>query len=128
MNEAIDYTALNWVRHELNEKLYQARQCLGEYSETPEDVQLLHECMTSLHQARGPLQMVDLPGADRLAAEMEAAINALEEGRVALTEESLEILMQAFIQRLWCCCRLLTVCVSCATRSRCRRVPYLLLT
>jgi chemosensory pili system protein ChpA (sensor histidine kinase/response regulator) len=98
MNEAIDYTALNWVRHDLNEKLYQARQCLEAYSETPENAQLLHECMTSLHQTRGPLQMVDLPGADRLAAEMEAAINALVEKRVALTGETLEILMQAFIQ------------------------------
>jgi len=98
MNEAIDYTALNRVRHELNEKLYQARQRLEAYSETPEDAQLLHECITSLHQVRGPLQMVDLRGADRLAAEMESVINALLEGRVALTEETLEILMQVFIQ------------------------------
>jgi chemosensory pili system protein ChpA (sensor histidine kinase/response regulator) len=98
MNEAIDYTALNRVRHELNEKLYQARQCLEAYSETPEDAQLLHECMSSLHQVRGPLQMVDLRGADRLAAEMEAVITALVEGRVALTAETLEILMQVFIQ------------------------------
>jgi chemosensory pili system protein ChpA (sensor histidine kinase/response regulator) len=98
MNEAIDYTALNWVRHELNEKLKQARQCLEEFADTPVNTQFLQECMTSLHQARGPLQMVDLRGADRLAAEMEVAINALVEEQIEPTGTTLDVLMQAFIQ------------------------------
>jgi chemosensory pili system protein ChpA (sensor histidine kinase/response regulator) len=98
MNEAIDYTALEWVKHGFNEKLNQARQCLEEYSETPGDTRPLHECMASLHQARGPLQMIYLQGADRLAAEMEAVISALAEQRITPAEETLEALMQAFIQ------------------------------
>ena len=98
MSEAIDYTALNWVRHGLNEILSQARQCLEKYSETPGDARPLQECITILHQARGPLQMVDLRGADRLAAEMEAVIVALAEERIAPTAETLEALMQVFIQ------------------------------
>ena len=98
MNEAIDYTALNRVKHGFTEKLNQARQCLEEFSETPGDARPLLECMTSLHQARGQLQMVDLRGADRLAAEMEAVISALGEERITPTEEILEALMQAFIQ------------------------------
>jgi chemosensory pili system protein ChpA (sensor histidine kinase/response regulator) len=98
MSEAIDYTALNWVRNELNEKLKQARQCLEEFAETPGNTQALQECMTSLHQTRGLLQMVDLRGADRLAAEMEAAVNALVEERIKPTGANLETLMQAFIQ------------------------------
>ncbi|MGB7934317.1 MAG: Hpt domain-containing protein [Gammaproteobacteria bacterium] len=98
MSEAIDYTALNWVKHGLNEILCQARQCLEKYSETPGDARPLQECMTTLHQARGPLQMVDLRGANRLAAEMEAVIGALIEERIAPTAETLESLMQVFIQ------------------------------
>ncbi len=98
MNEAIDYTALEWVKHGFKEKLNQARQCLEEYSETPGDTRPLQECMTSLHQARGPLKMVYLQGADRLAEEMEAVISALAEERIPPTVEPLEALMQAFIQ------------------------------
>ena len=98
MNEVIDYTALNRLKHGFTEKMNQARQCLEEYSETPGDARPLQECMASLHQARGPLQMVDLRGADQLAAEMEAVISALVEERITPTVETLEALMQAFIQ------------------------------
>ena len=98
MIDAIDYTALSWVRHELNEKLTQARQCLEEFAESTGNAQPLQECMNSLHQARGPLQMVNLQGVDRLVAEMEAALNAMVEGSISPTAETLETLMQAFIQ------------------------------
>jgi len=98
MNEAIDYTALNWVRRELNEKLKQARQCLEEFAESNGHAQTLESCMGSLHEARGPLRMLDLQGAERLAAEMEAAVHALSEGRLTPAAEALETLMQAFIQ------------------------------
>ncbi len=98
MSEEIDYTAMNWVRHELNEKLMQARQCLEKFAETPGNTEPLKECMSSLHQARGPLQMVELQGADRLASEMEGVVDALIQERIEPTEATLEILMQAFIQ------------------------------
>ena len=98
MNEAIDYNALNWVRHELNEKLKHARQCLEEFAANPGNPQSLQECLYSLHQARGSLQMLDLRGAERMAAEMEEIINALIEDRITATGTTLEMLMQAFIQ------------------------------
>jgi len=98
MSEAIDYTAVNWVKPGLNEILNQARQSLEKYSDTPGDARYLQECMTSLHQARGPLHVVDLSGADRLVAEMEAVLGALVAERIAPTVETLEALMQAFIQ------------------------------
>ena len=82
MSEAIDYTAVNWVKPGLNEILNQARQSLEKYSEAPGDARYLQECMTSLHQARGPLHMADLRGADRLAGEMEAVIAALVAERI----------------------------------------------
>jgi chemosensory pili system protein ChpA (sensor histidine kinase/response regulator) len=98
MSEAIDYTAVNWVKPGLNEILNQARQSLEKYSEAPGDARYLQECMTSLHQARGPLHMADLRGADRLAGEMEAVIAALVAERITPAEETLEALMEAFIQ------------------------------
>jgi chemosensory pili system protein ChpA (sensor histidine kinase/response regulator) len=98
MREAIDYTAVNWVKPGLNEILNQARQSLEKYSETPGEARYLQECMSSLHQARGPLHMVDLTGADRLAAEMEAVIGALVAERIMPAVETLEALMEAFIQ------------------------------
>jgi chemosensory pili system protein ChpA (sensor histidine kinase/response regulator) len=98
MSEAIDYTALNWVRHELSKKLKQARQSLGEFAATPGNTQHLQECVVCLHEARGPLQMLELHGASRLAAEMENVLRTLEEQRTEPAEAALEALMQAFIQ------------------------------
>ena len=98
MNEAIDYTALSWVRQELTEKLQQARRSLEEFSESNGQAQTLGACIESLHEARGSLRMLDLQGAERLALAMETLVNALSEGCCAPTAESLEALMQAFIQ------------------------------
>jgi len=98
MSEAIDYTALNRVRHELTGKLNQSRQSLEEFAGKPENTRHLLECIESLHQARGALRMIDLHGASLLAAEMENALRALEEKRVESTETTLEVLVQAFIQ------------------------------
>ena len=98
MREAIDYNAVNWVKPGLNEMLNQARQSLEKYSETPGEARYLQECMSSLHQARGALHMVDLRGADRLVAEMEAVIGALVAKRIMPAVETLEALMEAFIQ------------------------------
>ena len=98
MSEAIDYTALNRVRHELTGKLNQSRQSLEEFAGKPENTRHLLECIESLHQARGALRMIDLHGASLLAAEMENALRALEEKRIESTETTLDVLLQAFIQ------------------------------
>jgi chemosensory pili system protein ChpA (sensor histidine kinase/response regulator) len=67
MHEAIDYNALSWVRQELSEILNQARLKLEAFAHSKDDPELLHDCAAFLHEARGPLQMVELKGADRLA-------------------------------------------------------------
>ncbi len=98
MNEAIDFSALNWVRQELGETLKQGRQFLEEYAEGDGDVASLHQCMASLHEARGPLRMVELLGADLLAMEMEEVVNDLIHDRIAGPGQAQEALMQAFLQ------------------------------
>ena len=74
MSEAIDYNALNWVRQELGKVLRQAGSFLEKYSEDRDNTACLQDCARNLHLARGPLQMVGLRGADRVAAEMEEVI------------------------------------------------------
>jgi chemosensory pili system protein ChpA (sensor histidine kinase/response regulator) len=98
MNEAIDFSALNWVRHELGETLKQGRQFLEEYAEGAGDVASLHQCMACLHEARGPLRMVELLGADLLAMEMEEVVNDLIHDRITVPEQAQEALMLAFLQ------------------------------
>ena len=98
MREAIDYNALSWVRHELAETLKQARLKLEAYANNKDDSGLLHECVSHLHEARGPLQMVELRGADRLAAEVEEVLSDLLQSMIEAEDASLELLMQALLQ------------------------------
>jgi chemosensory pili system protein ChpA (sensor histidine kinase/response regulator) len=98
MSEAIDYTALNRVRPELGEQLTQARQRLEEFAQNPGNPLYLQECIDGLHQARGALQLVELDGASRLAAEMDRVLCAMGEQRIEPTAATLELLMQALIQ------------------------------
>ncbi|MGD8311065.1 MAG: Hpt domain-containing protein [Gammaproteobacteria bacterium] len=98
MQEAIDFNALNWVRQELGECLKQARLHLEAYAADSGDPARLHDCAACLHEARGPLQMVELKGADRLATEMEEVIADLLQDNVAAVETAIEALLQAFLQ------------------------------
>jgi chemosensory pili system protein ChpA (sensor histidine kinase/response regulator) len=98
MHEAIDYNALSWVRKELGETLRQARQELEAYADGNHSDELLQRCAAQLHQARGPLRMVSLKGADLLACEMEETIADLLLGSVPDRETVLEFLVQGFLE------------------------------
>ncbi len=98
MSEAVDFSALGWVREALTETLQRASACLQDYAEDPACQECLQDCMTHLHQARGSLQMVELTAADQLALEMEAVVDALIQARINPRETVLDILMQAFQQ------------------------------
>lgn len=98
MNEAIDLSALNWVQQELGETLKQGRLFLEEYAEGDRDAGSLNKCMACLHEARGPLRIVELDGADLLANEMEEVLNDLLHERPDNGETAMQALMQAFIQ------------------------------
>ena len=98
MQEAIDYNALNWVRQELGASLKRARLHLEAYTADTGQPANLRECAACLHEVRGPLQMVELKGADLLAAEMEEVITDLLQGTVNDVGATLERLLQAFLQ------------------------------
>ncbi|MGB5177798.1 MAG: Hpt domain-containing protein [Gammaproteobacteria bacterium] len=98
MHEAIDYNALGWVRKELGETLNQARLQLEEYALDPANEGLLQRCATLLHEALGPLQMVNVRGAVLLASEMEGVLADLHQGTIEESETALELLMRSFLQ------------------------------
>ena len=98
MHEAIDYNALGWVRKELGETLKQARLQLEEYAVDPDRKMLLQHCATTLHEALGPLRMVNIKGAVLLATEMEGAVADLQLGAVEESETAMNLLMQSFLQ------------------------------
>ena len=97
MQEAIDYNALSWVRQELAETLKHARHHLEEYASS-KGRESLQGCAAHLHEARGPLQMVNLKGADLLTGEMEEVIGDLLLDAVDQSETALELLMQGFLE------------------------------
>ncbi len=98
MREAIDYNALSWIRQEVGVTLKQARLELEEYAEGEQRKELLQGCAAHLHEARGPLQMVNIKGADMLACEMEEAIADLLLEATVDSETLLEQLMQGFLE------------------------------
>ena len=97
MQEAIDYNALSWVRQELAETLKHARHHLEEYAGN-KSRESLQGCVAHLHEARGPLQMVNLRGADLLTGEMEEVLADLLLDAVDQPETALELLMQGFLE------------------------------
>ena len=97
MHEAIDYNALGWVRKELGETLKQARLQLEEYAENTGNETLLQGCAAHLHEALGPLQMVNIKGAVLLATEMEGVVADLQQGTV---EEAEVALKEAILEKI----------------------------
>ncbi len=97
MRDAIDYNALSWVRQELGETLKAARHHLEDYAGN-KNTESLQGCVARLHEARGPLQMVNLKGADLLTSEMEEIIADLLLDSIDEPETALELLMQGFLE------------------------------
>ncbi len=80
MSEPRNFMALDWVKGEIEETLYRAREALEAFADAPDDPTLARQCLTGLHQVHGTLQMVELTGAATLAGEMEALAQALMNG------------------------------------------------
>ncbi len=93
-----NFAALEWVIHEIEETLKQARQSLEAYVEDPKDTVRIRFCLTHIHQVRGSLQMVEFHGAAMLAEEMEQLTQALIDDRVTNAGEAQEVLMRSLLQ------------------------------
>ncbi|MCG5514751.1 MULTISPECIES: Hpt domain-containing protein [unclassified Ectothiorhodospira] len=93
-----EYSALHWVKKELDALLVEARVALEAYLEDSAQTDRVQETRACLRQVEGTLQMVELYGAAMLAREMEALTTALEEDTVTSRDEAFEVLMRAILQ------------------------------
>lgn len=100
MNKQIDldYSALGWVKGELDATLRQAAEALESYAEDSADHAQLQFCLTSLHQVHGILQMLELYGAAMLTEEMEQLGRVLPAEPAIDRDTAQEALMQAILQ------------------------------
>ncbi|MDP1708518.1 MAG: Hpt domain-containing protein [Gammaproteobacteria bacterium] len=96
-----DYSALNWVKPEIDETLRQARHTLEAYVADPKDVMQMRFCIAHLHQVHGTLKMIEFYGAVLLAEEMELLARWLVEAETRQTDDvrevAYEILMRAIL-------------------------------
>jgi len=98
MNEAIDFSTLNWVKTELDESLKQGRQALESYVGNPSDTSQLDVLETCLHQVHGTLQMVEIYGAAMLAEEMQQLASALKVDKIRQRDDAYDVLMRSILQ------------------------------
>ncbi len=97
-DDTIEYSALHWVKKDLDVLLDEARAALEGYIEDDTQSDRLVDTEVRLHQVQGTLQMVEIHGAALLAEEMVQLVRALRAGGVTSREDAYEILMRAILQ------------------------------
>ena len=98
LHDNTDFTALSWVKHELDATLKQARDALEAYVENTADVALMRESTVHLHQVQGTLRMVELYGAAMAVEEMERLAQGLLDDSVKQRDEAYSVLMRGMVQ------------------------------
>ena len=98
LRDAIDHTALGWVKPEIDETLRQARIELEGFAEGPGDALPMDTCRGHLHQVQGTLRMLELQAPAMVAGEMEQLASALRDGATADRDEALAVLMRGMVQ------------------------------
>jgi chemosensory pili system protein ChpA (sensor histidine kinase/response regulator) len=97
LRDAIDYTALGWIKPELDETLRQARIEIEAFAEDPSDVSRMRFCASYLHQVQGTLRMVELYAPAMVAEEMEQLAQALQAGQARDRDEACATLMRGVV-------------------------------
>ncbi|MFN3703880.1 Hpt domain-containing protein [Thermomonas sp.] len=98
LRDAIDHTALGWVKPEIDEALRQARIELEAFAEASGETASMTTCMGHLHQVQGTLQMLELQAPAMVAGEMEQLAGALRDGATGDRDEALAVLMRGVVQ------------------------------
>ncbi len=98
LRDAIDHTALGWVKPEIDETLRQARIDIEGYAEAPAEAERMRSCAAHLHQVQGTLRMLELQAPTMVADEMEQLALALAAGGVAARDEACATLMRGVVQ------------------------------
>ncbi|MFS8138368.1 MAG: Hpt domain-containing protein, partial [Thermomonas sp.] len=98
LRDAIDHTALGWVKPEIDETLRQARLEIEAFAESPEDVERMQGCAGYLHQVQGTLRMLELRAPAMVADEMEQLAQALVAGNTSDRDGACSVLMRGVVQ------------------------------
>ncbi|RZA20783.1 MAG: hypothetical protein EOP93_05045, partial [Lysobacteraceae bacterium] len=98
LRDAIDHTALGWVKPEIDETLRQARLEIEAFAESPGDRERMRACAGYLHQVQGTLRMLELHAPAMVADEMEQLATALEGDATANRDEACATLMRGVVQ------------------------------
>ncbi len=96
--DAIDHTALGWVKPEIDETLRQARIEIEAFAESPDDVERMRGCAGYLHQVQGTLRMLELRAPAMVAEEMEQLAQALAADRTTGRDDACSALMRGVVQ------------------------------
>jgi len=92
----INLTSLNVVRDELVVTIEQAATHLEGFVVDRENEKLLNECVKSLKQIRGSLDLIELHGASELAGELLHTATTITEGKKSSEDERLSALTRGF--------------------------------
>ncbi|WP_271680081.1 Hpt domain-containing protein [Thermomonas mangrovi] len=98
LRDAIDHTALGWVKPEIDETLRQARIEIEAHLEDAADGASMRACADHLHQVLGTLRMLELQAPAMVADEMEQLARALAAGGAEAREEGCAALMRGIVQ------------------------------
>ncbi|HWS77107.1 MAG TPA: Hpt domain-containing protein [Thermomonas sp.] len=98
LRDAIDHTALGWVKPEIDETLRQARIEIEAFAESPADSERMRTCAGYLHQVQGTLRMLELHAPAMVADEMEQLAGALQGNATANRDEACAALMRGVVQ------------------------------
>src|SRR5512138_1599046 len=97
LREALEHTALGWIKPELDETLRLAKAELEDYAEDQADVGRMRLCAGYLHQVQGTLRMVELYAPAMVAEEMEQVAQALHAGTIADRDAACTTLLRGIV-------------------------------
>lgn len=92
-----NYNALTWLQDELQKSLAAALQSVQTYIEDPQQSETLSRCVEHLYQVNGTLEMLNLDGAQMLAAEMQSIAGYMRSFPEDKQNSALETLTRSLI-------------------------------
>src|SRR5690606_6185881 len=97
LREALEHTALGWIKPELDETLRLAKAELEDYVEDQSDVARMRLCAGYLHHVQGTPRLLELHVPAGVAAAMEQAVLALHGGASADRDAACAALLRGIV-------------------------------
>jgi chemosensory pili system protein ChpA (sensor histidine kinase/response regulator) len=97
LHEAIEYSALGWIKPELDETLRLVGVEVEGFAEDPSDSSRMRVCAELLHQVQGTLRMVELYAPAMVAEEMEQLAIAMQHGQAPDHEGACSALLRGVV-------------------------------